>query len=98
MPEKKEKPSFLQYKNKPLVRCGNILYYGSMTDKYVVMLQLVNYKKENEVEVPATVRLQLMATAPDMPARDRIEKHAEEQGFYNALDVASVWLERQLSE
>ena len=30
---------YLLYKGKPLVRCGNVLYYGNMTDKYVIKME-----------------------------------------------------------
>ena len=38
---------FFQYKDKPLVRCGNTLYYGSMQDPFVVMLQVLSTKEEH---------------------------------------------------
>ena len=49
MPEKKSSsPSFLTYKEKPLVRMGNTLYYGDMRDKYVVMLTIMGSHEEDE--------------------------------------------------
>ena len=30
---------FLTYKGKPLVRKGNEIYYGDMSEKYVIMLR-----------------------------------------------------------
>lgn len=99
MPENKEKkPSFLMYRNKALVRCGNIIYYGNMGDKYVVMMQVLNQKPYKDQQIAGTVQLQLMATDPTMRAHDRILKRAEKEGLYNALDIASIWLERQLAE
>ena len=38
--------SFLTYKNKPLVRKGNEIYYGDMTEKYVVRFKILSSKKE----------------------------------------------------
>ena len=38
MAEKKN--DFLTYKGRPLVRNGNTIYYGNMTDDYVIMLQI----------------------------------------------------------
>ncbi len=35
----------LTYKGRPLVRCGNDIYYGSMHDPYVVYLQVLTTKK-----------------------------------------------------
>ena len=41
----------LTYKGRPLVRCGNDIYYGSMSDPYVVYLQVLSTTKENGVDV-----------------------------------------------
>ena len=93
-----KKPAFLMYKGKPLVRKDNIIYYGSMADKYVVMLQIQSTKKVGEMDVADKVLVQLMYTDPDLRTRDRVVKKSEKQGLYNAMDIGSVWLERALSE
>ena len=41
-----EKTKFPMYKGKPLVRCGDTIYYGSMKDKYVVKLEIKSKKKK----------------------------------------------------
>lgn len=93
-----KKPAFLTYKGKPLVRNGNTIYYGSMSDKYVVMLQIMSTKKAGGMDVADKVVVQLMYTDPDLRTRDRVVKKSEKQGLYNAMDVGSVWLERALNE
>ena len=35
----------LIYKNRPLRRIGNMIYYGSMADKYIVLMQIRETKK-----------------------------------------------------
>lgn len=80
------------------MRCGDILYYGYMSEKYVVMMQVINHKTFKNAEKAGTVQVQLMMTDPDIRARDRIVKKTEKEGLYNALDIGSIWLERQLSE
>ena len=35
-----EKSTFFSYKGKPLVRCGDVIYYGDMKDKFVVKLEI----------------------------------------------------------
>lgn len=99
MAEKKsKKESLLIYKGKPLVRNGNIIYYGNMSDKYVVMMQVMNTTNIKDMEVAGTVMVQLMSTDEDIRAKDRIIKKTEKDGFYNAIDIGSIWLERALSE
>ena len=39
MATKKAKSDELMYKNRPLVRRGNVLYYGFIDDNFIVKLQ-----------------------------------------------------------
>ena len=50
---------FFMYKDKPLVRSGNTLYYGSMQDPYVVMLQILGTKEEHGRPMAQDVMVQL---------------------------------------
>ena len=40
-----EEKEFLTYKGRPLVRNGNTLYYGDMSEEFVIMIQIVSTKK-----------------------------------------------------
>ena len=92
-----EKNAGLSYKGHPLMRKGNMVYYGSMADKYIVMMQILDTKQENGVEVASRVSVQLQLTDPTIKSRDRVVKKSEKDGFYTALDVGCVWLERALA-
>ena len=87
----------LTYKGYPLVRSGNIAYYGNITDKYIVMLQILSTEKKNDLDVSGKIAVQLQLTDPAAPARERIAKSTETVGFYEAMDLASIWLDRALS-
>lgn len=87
----------LLYKGRPLQRTGNIIYYGSMTDKYIIMLQILETHKVNDMDVASKVSIQLQLTDPTIKSRDRVAKKSEKDGFWAAMDVATVWLERALS-
>ena len=87
----------LTYKGHPLRRKDNLIYYGSMADKYIVMLQVMDTKKVDDLDVATKVAVQLQLTDPDLKSRDRVVKKTEKDSLYNAMDVASVWLERSLS-
>ena len=92
----KKKAKFLSYKGKPLVRCGNTIYYGNMTDPYVVLLQILSSKKVNDLDVADKVTVQLLSTDPDARPKDRIIKKSEKKGLYQAMDIGSIWLELAL--
>ena len=86
----------LNYKGHPLRRKDNILYYGDMSDKYIIMLQILETKKVSDLDVASRVSVQLQLTDPDLKSRDRVVKKTDKSGLYSALDVASVWLNRAL--
>ena len=87
----------LMYKGHPLRRKGNLIYYGSMADKYIIMIQVMSTTKDGGLEIADKVHLQLQLTDPDLKSRDRVVKKSEKDSLYSAMDVASVWLERALS-
>lgn len=95
---KKKESKFLEYRGKPLVRCGNTIYYGNMNDPYVIMLQITSTKTFNDMEIADRVLIQLLNTDPDCRPRDRIVKKSEKKGLYNAMDIGTIWLERALEK
>ena len=87
----------LTYKGHPLMRKDNLIYYGSMADSHIVMLQVLETKKQGEYDIATRVSVQLQLTDPAAKSRDRIVKKSEKNGLYAALDVGCVWLERALA-
>lgn len=87
----------LMYKGHPLMRKDNIIYYGSMADSHIVMLQILETKKVGETEIATRVSVQLQLTDPNAKSRDRVVKKGEKAGLYTALDFGCVWLERALA-
>ena len=92
-----EKNEVLMFKGRPLMRKDNLVYYGSMADEYIVMLQILESKKMEDLDLATKVSVQLQRTAQDVKARDRVVKKTEKDGVYTALDVGCVWLERALN-
>ena len=92
-----EKNEVLTYRGRPLMRKDNLIYYGSMADPYIVMLQVLESKDLKDLKIATKVSVQLQLTDPNAKARDRVVKKSEKDGFYTALDVGCVWLERALS-
>lgn len=87
----------LVYKGHPLRRKDNIIYFGSMADEYIIMMQILETKKVEDLDVATKVTVQLQRTDPDLKSRDRVVKKSEKNSLYAAMDVASVWLDRALS-
>ena len=87
----------LTSKGRPLMRKDNIIYYGSMADTHIIMLQILDYKKVGDTDVANKVSIQLQLTDPNIKGRAQIVKKTEKNGLYTALDVGAVWLERALA-
>ena len=92
-----EEKNILMYKGHPLMRKDNLIYYGSMADSHIVMLQILETKTVNDTEIATRVSVQLQLTDPAVKSRDRIVKKSEKAGLYTALDFGCVWLERALA-
>ena len=93
-----QKAAVLEYKNHPLRRKDNMIYYGSMAEKYIILLQILESKKVKVMDVATKVSVQLQLTDPNITSRDRIVKKSEKDSLYAAMDVAAVWLERALAQ
>ncbi len=92
-----EENAVLMYKGRPLMRKDNLIYYGSMADSHIVMLQILESKKQGDLDIATRVSVQLQLTDPTVRSRDRVVKKSEKDGLYTALDVGCVWLERALA-
>ena len=97
MAGKNSKNEGLIYKGHPLRRAGNLIYYGTMAEKYIIMMQVLDTKKEQDLDLATKVSIQLQLTAPDLRSRDRVVKKSEKDSLYAAMDVAAVWLDRALA-
>ena len=92
-----KKTEGLIYKNHPLRRIDNIIYYGSMADKYIIMLQILDTKKEQDMDVATRVSVQLQLTDPDLKSRDRVVKKSEKDSHGRGLHLAGAGSGREIS-
>ena len=84
---KNSKTEGLVYKGHPLRRTG----------KYIIMMQVLETKKEQDLDLASKVSIQLQLTDPDLKSRDRVVKKSEKDSLYAAMDIATVWLNRALA-
>ena len=87
----------VMYRGRPRRREDGLVEYGSMADKYIVMLQILESSNVSDLSVATKVSVQLQLTDPGIKSRDRVVKKSEKDGFYTALDLGCVWLERVLA-
>ncbi len=87
---------FLEYKGKPLVRKGNEIYYGDMSESSVVRFEILSYGKEGKLDIANKVNVQLLDSNTDLDMKDRIKKESTKDNLFDALDLGFTWLERAL--
>ena len=98
----------LEYKGHPLVRNGNdLIFYGSTSDKCIAVLQIketstIPDKGGNgqELRIATKVAVQLQLNDPNLKPRDRILRRTErpKDSLWEAMDLASTWLEMELAK
>ena len=91
---KDKKNKFFCFKEKPLVRKGNTLYYGNMTDPYVAILRIKDSENFKDLNLAKRVSIQLIRTDETIDLKDRVVKTGEKEGIYSAIDVIDAWIEK----
>ena len=86
---------FLRYKGYPLVRNKDEIYYGNMSDQYVVWMQITEKTKVGDMDVASKVKIYKMATDDKLNPIEAIVKQSEKGSLYEALDIAYAWLSRK---
>lgn len=92
-----DKSGTLTYKGHPLRRKDNLIYYGSMADKYIIMIQVMSSEHQDGLDMANKVHLQLQFTDPDLKSRDRVVKKSDLPDLFSAIDMGSIWLMRALA-
>ena len=93
---KSKKAEGLTYKGHPLRRVDNLIYYGTMAEKYIIMMQILDSADMKDLPVAKRVSVQLQQTGANVRSKDRIVKKTEKNSLWSAMDIASIWLDRAL--
>ena len=76
-----DEKTILQYKGHPLMRKDNMIYYGSMADSHIVMLQILETKKVKDTDIATKVSVELQQCESKGPYR---KKEREGRLLYRA--------------
>ena len=85
---------YLMYKDRPLVREGDTICYGDLSEKYILIMEIFGYKQENGVKVPDTVLVQVVESED----QNKIVRQGEKKGLYEAFGYGLIWLEQALGK
>ncbi len=82
------------YKGRPVVRDGNKLYFGEPYNPFMIVLTVL----ENTADIPSRILVQLQNTDPALAmSSEKIVKEVERKNLYDAFEIGSIWLEKQLA-
>ena len=83
---------FIEYKGRPLVREGNEIYYGFMSEKFYLFMMIMSEKKAArlDVQIPDKILVQILPT----DGSGKVEKQKMVSGLFEAFDLGCAWLER----
>ena len=80
--------NFLTYKGKPLVRQGDDIFYGDLSEKnYVYMMIMSDKKSARGDTLPGTIMVQLLDSETKSPVKQKITN-----GLSEAFEYAEAWL------
>lgn len=80
---------FLEYKGRPLVRQGEELFYGDMSEKFYIYMMIMSEKESANGTVPDKIMVQLCDSKTKLPSNQKVVV-----GFKEAFEFADAWLER----
>jgi hypothetical protein len=87
----------LQYKGQPMVRDGNKIYFGDPSEKYILVLTIIETVKSDNKELPSRIIVQVQDTDPALALKnEKIVKQGEKKSLYDAIEIGLIWLEREL--
>ncbi len=84
---------YLMYKDRPLVREGDTICYGDMTEKYILVLEIMNYKEADGLRLPGDILVQVVESQD----QNRIYRQGSKQGLYEAFGYGLIWLDQALA-
>lgn len=89
-----ENSSFLTYKGRPLVRSGNVVFYGNLTDKYVVMMQILEEVADGDGARSTRISVELQDNDPEAKPNERVIQKTEKHTMAEAMEISTIWLDR----
>lgn len=83
---------FLEYLDKPLVREENTIVYGDMTEKAILILEIMSFKEVDGKQLPKDILIQVI----DSQNPTKIIKQGKKEGLYDAFSIGLIWLDLAL--
>ena len=83
---------YLEYQGRPLVRHGNEIYLGDLSDKGYVFMNIMATENKLGVEVPTMILVQVIDTTTKKLADKKFQTMAN--SLSKAFELGIAWLDR----
>lgn len=83
----------LIYRDKPLIRSGNELYYGDFKENFITRFTILESENVNDLDMAKKITIELLEKHGDDISTAKLTKKAERTSMWAALDIGVYWLE-----
>ena len=82
---------YLEYQGRPLVRKGNEIYLGDLSEKGYLFMMIMGTENKLGVEIPNAIIVQVIDTETNQPVKG-MQKMVK--GLQDAFEIGTAWLNR----
>lgn len=90
-----KKAKMLTYKDKPIYRQGNTIYYGDLSKKLILVMEIVDSEEKNGVKMTKKVKFHIQDSTGEL-GKGVNYRSGERENLYKAFDIGSWWLQDAL--
>ena len=87
-----KKAKMLTYKDKPVYRKGNVIYYGDLSKRLILVLEIVETEEKNGIQVAKKVKFHIQDNTGDELGKGTNYRSGERENLYKAFDIGAWWL------
>lgn len=85
----------LTYKDKPVIRQGNTIYYGDLAKRLILVLEIVESEEKNGVTIAKKVKFHIQDNTGELGKGENY-RSGERENLYKAFDIGAWWLQDAL--
>ena len=92
-----KKKKLLTYKDKPVLRVEKTIYYGDPSEKYILVLDILEDTPSGEITRTTKVSIKLMDNTGEL-GKGKVFRQSERENLYKAFDMGAWWLQSALTQ
>lgn len=83
------------YKGKPVYRAGNVIYYGDLSERLILVLEIEETEKIGDYDISKKVKFHIRDNSGKVGEGVNY-RSGERDNLYEAFDIGSWWLQDAL--